>query len=200
MALKKKTEAKQKQDAETTPKKKPIFKRLILVLILLVLCLAASYGGLRWLKTKQSSPMLQLPGVDSKPEIIAFTARQLPQYYQRLVQLSGQLELIDHELTRLDGIEKQFPQQKAIVAAQRSQWNKTRSELANALSEMKKFLETTYVTWLVDTTKTTSLTAGQPELLASVDAALKTSSALTQNLVPKAPQGLLARIRKTLKF
>ncbi len=200
MAFKDKTDAKHKQDAETPPKKKSIFKRLIFFIFLLIFCLAAAYAGLSWMKAKRSRPIAQLPGVTSKPEIIAFTARRLPRYYHRLVQLSGQIELIDHELTRLNGIEKQFPEQETIIDARRSQWNQTRSQLTNALSGMEAYLQTTYVTWLVDPARAKSLTAGQPRLLASVDAVIRTSSVLTEKLEPPAPRGLWSRIRKILKF
>jgi formate dehydrogenase assembly factor FdhD len=67
-----------------------------------------------------------------------------------MLHLESALELIERELKRLDEIEADFPDQKNIVAAERSLWVKTDRELRKTVSALEKQLQALYVGFLVN--------------------------------------------------
>ncbi|MFY9941304.1 MAG: hypothetical protein WAK57_03955, partial [Desulfobacterales bacterium] len=104
--------------------------------------------------------------------------------------------LIDGELKRLDEIEAAFPDQKNIVAAERSLWAKTARELQKTVSALEKQLQTLYVGYLVNRNNgLAAVTAQQQQLVAALQTALAASSVLTARRPPPEPSGWLAKLK-----
>jgi hypothetical protein len=171
-------------------------KKRPLIFLLLAL-LAAGGAGAAFLVFRSgappSDPFRQLT---LKAEVLAFSREKIPDLYREMLRLEHELTLIDGELKRLDEIEGAFPDQKSIVAAERSLWVKTARELQKTVSALEKQLQTLYVGYLVNRNNgLAAVTAQQQQLVATLQTALAASSVLTARRPPPEPSGWLAKLK-----
>ena len=106
-----------------------------------------------------------LPKVQLKEDIVAFVFGALPDIYAGLFRINREIILIDNELERLEEIEAEFPRQKNIVSAEKSNWKQIQRSLFTALSAIEKDIENIYVTRLVNKAKGKELIDQKKEFL-----------------------------------
>ncbi|MFZ2041039.1 MAG: hypothetical protein WAV08_10115, partial [Desulfobacterales bacterium] len=110
-------------------------KRLLIFLLLALLAGGGAGAAFFVFNAKAPSPD-QFRQLTLKPEVLDFSREKLPGLYNEMLRLEHELTLIDGELKRLDEIEAAFPDQKNIVAAERSLWTKTARELQKTVSTL----------------------------------------------------------------
>lgn len=171
-------------------------KKRLLIFLLLAL-LAAAGAGAAFLVFRSGAPPADLfRQLSLKPEVLAFSREKIPDLYREMLRLEQELTLIDGELKRLDEIEAAFPDQKNIVAAERSLWAKTARELQKTVSALERQLQALYVGTLVNRDNgLAAVAAQQQQLVAALQTALSASGALTAQRPPPEPSGWLAKLK-----
>jgi hypothetical protein len=171
-------------------------KKRIVIFSLLVLVAGGVAAGALFVLKSTAPPPDRFRQIPLKPEVAAFSRERLPGLYTEMLRLESALELIDGELKRLDEIEADFPDQKNIVAAERSLWAKTARELQKTSSALEKQLQALYVGFLVNRENGLAAIASQQQrMVADLQAALAASGALAARRPPPEPRGVIARLK-----
>ena len=170
-------------------------KRIVIFLLLVLLAGGGAAAALFFLKSG-APPSDQFRQLTLKPEVLAFSRERLPSLYAEMLRLEGALDLIEGELKRLDEIEADFPDQKNIVAAERSLWAKTDRELRKTVSALEKQLQALYVGFLVNRENgLAAIASQQQQIVADLQTALAASGALAARRPPPEPSGVIARLK-----
>lgn len=170
-------------------------KKRIVIFLLLAL-LAGGGAALALFVLKSGAPPDQFQQLALKPEVAAFSRERLPGLYTEMLRLESALELIERELKRLDEIEADFPDQKNIVAAERSLWVKTDRELRKTVSALEKQLQALYVGFLVNRENGLAAIASQQQrMVADLQTALAASAGLAARRPPPEPRGVIAKLK-----
>lgn len=170
-------------------------KRIVIFLLLALLAGGGAALALFVLKSGAPPPN-QFRQLALKPEVAAFSRERLPGLYAEMLRLEGALELIERELKRLDEIEADFPDQKNIVAAERSLWVKTDRELRKTSSALEKQLQALYVGFLVNRENGLAAIASQQQRMAAdLQTALAASAGLAARRPPPEPRGVIAKLK-----
>ncbi len=170
-------------------------KRLLIFLLLALLAGGGAGAAFFVFRAKAPSPD-QFRQLTLKPEVLDFSREKLPGLYNEMLRLEHELTLIDGELKRLDEIEAAFPDQKNIVAAERSLWTKTARELQKTVSTLEKQLQTLYVGYLVNhDSGLAAIAPQQQQMVEALQAALAASGALTARRPPPEPKGFFAKLK-----
>jgi len=157
----------------------------LLIVFLFLLSAAAAAGGFFAYKFLyvQKGPDNKIPNIRLKKETITFVYENLPDVYNRLLNLSDEVRMINIEIDRLDKIEKDFPKQKKIVISEKKVWLKMHKNLMEAISKLEKSIEMIHVSYSVNSEKGVQIIKDKnPELLAASSRALETSKEKTQRL------------------
>jgi flagellar basal body-associated protein FliL len=127
------------------------FSAVLLIVLLLVVGVLAAGGYISWqIYSKSTQPRASLVGAKVKPDLLAFTHRQLPTLYPKVIALDDTIALINGEIDRLAGIAKQYPAQKTLLSEETQRLTTIKSELGEALSSTLAATETIYVTYLMN--------------------------------------------------
>ncbi len=178
--------------------KKRTAMSLLFGIIALALIIAGGFIGYSRMHADQTADP-GLPHIRLKPEIVAFASRLWPEAHQRLLELNGEITLIDQEIERLNGMEKDFPQQKKIIQEEKTIWDRTSKSLHSVLDNFEKEVETVYVTYSVNKEKgSQSIKDSQETILKPVAEALSESGKLTERLKTEPEKNWFSRIKKIL--
>jgi hypothetical protein len=171
-------------------------KKRIVIFSLLALVAGGVAAAEFFVLKSAAPPPDQFRQIALKPEVAVFSRERLPGLYAEMLRLESALEFIDGELKRLDEIEADFPDQKNIVATERSLWAKTARELQKTSSALEKQLQTLYVGFLVNRENGLAAIASQQQrMVADLQAALAASGALAARRPPPEPRGVIARLK-----
>ena len=178
--------------AEAPKGKKRRLSPKLLFVILVVIAVGALAGlyftGMFPFK-KEGGGMVPLEKVTLAEPLLDFTNKRLPEIYERMAEINGEILLIEREIARIEEIEKAFPTQKKITAAEVKIWAKTQKGLEKALKTLEKNVELFYVAYRVNAEKGEKLMESKKEGLAkSADAVLEPAKKQTQRLKPKAEE------------
>lgn len=170
-------------------------KRIAIFLLLVLLAGGGAAAAFFYLKSGPASPD-QFRQLTLKPEVLAFSRDRLPGLYAEMLRLEDALDLIEQELKRLDEIEADFPEQRNIVAAERSLWAKTARELRKTAGALEKQLQALYVGFLVNRENGLAAIASQQQsMVAELRTALAAPGALAARRTPPEPSGVIARLK-----
>jgi hypothetical protein len=127
----------------------------IVIALLLVLALAGGGGYLAYNKYYKKKPLrTKLSSMKMREELIRFTHDDVsPALYSNLITLDDIIVMMNKELDRLKRIDRRFPDQHGIIAAQTAEFTTARDHLSSVLADVGAKIETIYVTWLVDRAK-----------------------------------------------
>ena len=176
-----------------------LLKKAIIILVVLVVLGGGGYIGYEHFFKNKIPPVQSLTKVRLKPELIIFAYEKMPGLYPRLAELNDEIALIDREMERLNELSTLFPAQHKIIGQENKLWSTTLKELTQTLTAIEKEIETVYVTYLVNEEKGRQLIVSQEKpLVEAAQSALNTSSAHTQRLKAKPPQGLIENIKQKL--
>jgi hypothetical protein len=130
---------------------------LVAILIVVFLVVGLGAGGFFFFKMKVKKGQLPtkaaMPFANMDEKLIGFTFTILPTSYQKLVDINKEIGLIDAELSRLNDLEAQYPQQKSIISKERAIWDRTQKSLLNVMQIFEKNIEMFYVAYSVNPEK-----------------------------------------------
>jgi hypothetical protein len=172
------------------------FSAVLLIVLLLVVGVFTAGGYFGWqIYSKSTQPRTSLVGAKVKPDLLAFTHRQLPALYPKIIALDDTIVLIDGEIDRLAGIAKQYPAQKPLVEAERQKLGTNRKALAEALAGTLAKAETLFVTYLMDPNRGLRNIKKERTLIRrQTRAALRDHAALRQRLSRQQSKGLMDQL------
>ena len=174
-------------------------KKMVIIFAAVGVVIAVAVVAAAGLSRRKQAVPGALAKVQLKQEMLSFTFQRLPDIYQGLVRLNDQILLIDKELERLKEIEAEFPRQKAIINAERSNWTRVQRSLFTALSRIEKAVEKIYVSHLVNTDKGIALIKKENKPLSeSVQKALTTAEPHTKRLKVEKKKTFIDRIKEKL--
>jgi hypothetical protein len=127
----------------------------IVIALLLILTLAAGGGYLAYNKYLKKTPLrTRLSSMKMREELIRFIHDHVSQaLYSNLITVDDIVVMMNKELDRLKRIDKRFPDQHAIIAAQTAEYTAARDHLTQVMADVGGKVEAIYVTWLVDRAK-----------------------------------------------
>lgn len=168
---------------------------LILLLIALIGGGAAAYWFL--IKKKEELPHADLAHVKLNPEILSFAAVTIPNLYNGLLDLNNEVVLIDREIERLDGMAREYPQQRNIIFSEKKNWERLQKKLTITLNKLESSVEMIYVSYSVNREKGMEVIDQQREtILAPVVDVLDESRPLTERLKTEEKKTLLDTIKE----
>jgi hypothetical protein len=127
----------------------------ILIALLLIFALAGGGGYLAYNKYIKKAPLrTRLSSMKMREELVRFIHDDVSQaLYSNLITVDDIVVMMNKELDRLKRIDKRFPDQHAIVAAQTAEFTAARDHLVKVMAGVGGKVTTIYVTWLVDRDK-----------------------------------------------
>lgn len=169
------------------------FSAVLLIVLLLIAGVLGAGGFFGWqLYKKATQPRTSLVGVKIKPDLLAFTHRNLPTLYPQVIALDDTIVLIKGEVDRLAGIAKQYPAQKALLGEETKKLETIKAELGETLSTTLASAETLYVTYLMNPAQGLQAIKKERILLRrQPKAALRKHAALRQRLSQNQTKGPL---------
>lgn len=171
----------------------------VILLVVAGLVVAAAMVATANLSRKKQTAPGSLAKVRLKPEILSFAFQTIPNIYRGLVRFNDQILLIDKELERLNDIESEFPNQKTIINAERTNWTRIQKGLFAALSRFEKEVEKIYVTHLVNPDKGKALVDKEiTPLIEAVNKTLETSEPQTKRLRVEKKKTFVDRLKEKL--
>lgn len=195
------------QDADSTQtqtevpaKKKFPIKKILLILLVLILLGGGGFAAYTFFMAPKDSSgkkaeykKIQLDHIQLDDEILAFSFKHFYDLYQALVSYNTEITLIDQEISRIDAIGQQYPDQKKIADKEIKTWKKTKTGLEKSFLKIQKPVKETYVLFRVN--KEQGLVRIQEvhaDLTQTANEALITAQALTDKLKSKEdiPEGL----------
>lgn len=194
-------ESGQKTDEKKAPKKKK--KSRIKFILILFLILAAVGGAAFTVYTLYFSnagnqgaqyKKMDLPHVQLPEEMMKFSFEHFPDLYKALVLYNQQINLLDAEITRIEGIGQQYPDQIKIAQKEKQAWEKTKTAVEKAFLKIKNPVKETYVLYQVNREEGMArITELNNELTAAANEALLPVQTLTQKLTSQEniPQGMV---------
>ena len=191
-------------------KRKPIPKKLIFVVFLILLALGASSFLVYRLYFAPKDPeslkavyqKTELKHVNLPEEMIRFCFDHFPDLYAALLTCNSQIILMDKEIARIDGIAKQYPEQGKIAEKEKAVWEKAKINLQKGFLKIEKPVKEIYVLFRVNPEQAMiQINEKNKELTELAGAALAPAHELTQTIRPEEtpPQGLIKGTLYTLK-
>ncbi len=140
---------------------------IVLILILVLLLCSAGGGFIAWkrIQKKNLPPIATFEHIALKEDVVTFTFKIIPPLYHRLVWLNMELTLIDQELTRLDNLESDFPDQNKVVKAERTLWKRLNKDILATTELVEKQTDSFYVSYMVNHQKGKALIEDKLEAL-----------------------------------
>jgi flagellar basal body-associated protein FliL len=165
---------------------------LVVILIIVVFVIGLGAGGFFFFKMKAKKEQLPtkaaVPFANMDEKLIGFTFSILPTSYQKIVDINKEIGLIDTELSRLNDLEAQYPQQKNIISKERAIWDRTKKSLLNVMQIFEKNIETFYVAYSVNPEKGKELIeTKKTELETTADQILQASRTETARIHVEPP-------------
>jgi hypothetical protein len=160
--------------------KKKLIKKVTITLLILLIAGGGGFSGYYFL-TKSRGGIL--PHIKLDKNVMTFAFENMPAFYSGLKDLSNEISLIEKEIVRIKNIEKKYPEQQKITAAQIKLWEKNLDSLKKTIEKLETELSAIYVSWRVD--KETGEKLMEPkktELVKSVEDALAPSKIMTDKL------------------
>ena len=180
-------EAPEKKEEGKPRKRRFSPKLLFAVLVLLTVGVLAGlyFTGIFPAKAVNGAlPSLEKVEIDEP--LLKFTNARLPEIYERLAAINGEILLIEKEIARIQEIEKAFPGQKKITSSEIKAWDRTRKNLQKSLSNLEKNIEQFYVAYRVNREKGEKLMESKKaSLTGSVDGVLGPARKQTERLKPR---------------
>lgn len=170
---------KEKKKKEKSSRKLPIKKILI---FLFIICLLGGGAGSAWFVLFAKKPG-KIEKSSLPKEIIVFAYDFLPEIHSGMVSLNAEILLTEKEINRIEGIEKDFPDQKKITDSEKKIWTGNLSQLTKFLVKLEKEIQTFYVSYRVNQETGKALIENRKdELKQSIDGVLAPSKELTDKL------------------
>ncbi len=184
------TEASLAPAAPAKKKKKFSFKIVIIVLLVLVAVGASGFVVYTFYFSPKNSDepkpvykKIELKHVGLPEEILKFSFEYLPDLYQTLIVFNTEMDLIDTEISRIDSIAQQYPDQKKIADKEKKIWEKTRDKAEKSFLKIEKPVKETYVLFRVNKDQgLAQIKERQTELAQTASAALEPVQELTGKL------------------
>lgn len=172
------------------------FSAVLLIVLLLIAGVLGAGGFFGWqLYKKATLPRTSLVGVKVKPDLLAFTHRNLPSLYPQVIALDDTIALIKGEVDRLGGIAKQYPAQKALLGEETKKLEAIKTELGDTLSATLASAETLYVTYLMNPAQgVRAIKKERITLRREPKAALRKHAALRQRLSQNQAKGFMGQV------
>ena len=147
MAKKKKTDAEDTGTEESArPKKRSLFKPILLVVCLLLLSAAAATGWVYYMLNRET-PILKS---NLAPETLSFLKRQMPELYAGFALLDEEIVLTYNEMTRIEKIAEAFPEQKKIPDTEYKIWESSMKSLQKGQADFEKNIQIIFVSYQVN--------------------------------------------------
>ncbi|MCK5836550.1 MAG: hypothetical protein KAH09_04740 [Desulfobacula sp.] len=167
-------------------------KRIIWVLLVLGAIGTASYFGVALYSASKTpdaekamySP-IELRHLNLPEEMVRFSFEYFPNLYDTMISFNTVMTLFDNEITRIDAIAHQYPDQKKIADKERKMWEKEKKALEKAFIKIEKSVKETYVLFRVNKKQgLIQINAKEQELTDLAHGALAPAQELTRNLKP----------------
>jgi hypothetical protein len=186
--------------AKAKPKKKGLFKKLIILLLILgILGGGGFFVYTKFLSSDKQNDLgyqpVTLAHVSLPEEILAFCFARMPDLYDALVAFNGEMDLFEAEIARIDAVANKYPDQKKIADGQKKVWEKGKDSLKKTFEKLEKPIKETFVLFQVNQA------AGQEkidetaeQMILDAGDALKKAQEQTaplKNAMPKAPEGMV---------
>jgi len=184
------------------PQKKKRFSIKKLIFILLILGAVGGSGYFVYTRyfagpepgTRAYKPT-PLAHVKLPPEMLAFTFEHFPDLYDALVAFNGEVILFESEISRIEAVGSQYPEQKKIADSQKTVWEKGKNTLLKTFAKLEKPIKETFVLYQVNTPRgLEQIQAKTNDLTTTAQDALKAAREQTAELkdrMPKPPEGMV---------
>ncbi|MBF0225634.1 MAG: hypothetical protein HQK76_09295 [Desulfobacterales bacterium] len=170
-------------------------KLLILFIFFLLIALAGAFVTIISFN-KEKNDTAGLKKLNYKQELTDFIFKMLPDIYLRLKFIDEKLILIEEEIKKLDALEKNYPQQKQIIASQKNIWDKTKKSLTSLCEKIGISLEAMYVTYLIDKNKGIELINDQKDdLKTKINDEIESSKELLSKLKAETKQNFFDKLK-----
>ena len=183
-------------------KRKPIPKKLIFVVFLILVALGASSFVIYRLYFAPKDPeslktqyrKLELKHINLPEEMIRFCFDHFPDLYAAILTCNAEITLMDKEIARIDAIAKQYPEQGKIAEKEKAVLEKAKINLQKGFLKIEKPVKEIYVLFRVNPEQAMiQINEKNKELTELAGAALAPAQELTQKIPSEEapPQGLI---------
>lgn len=172
----------------------------VIVIVLLLLLAGLGGAGAFLYKTKllagRGPSKADLPHVNLSEDVIRFSFNILPALYNKMRELNQEINLIHLELSRLESLSSDYPQQKNIINTEKTVWEKTLKSLFTVLQSFEKKIEAIYVAYAVNEEKgKTLIEETTPDLLSAADEVIAVSKAETVRIRIETPKTFTEKLK-----
>jgi hypothetical protein len=183
------------------PKKKSLIKKLIILFV--ILGVLGGGGFFAYTKFFSSSGTGDGPVYQSVPlayvtlpdEMLAFCFTRMPELYEALVAYNTEMNLLDAEIARIDGVATKYPAQKKIADGEKKVWDKGMQSLKKSFEKLEKPIKETFVLFQVNQAQgQEKIDQTAEQMIQAANEALEKARELTAPLkdaMPKAPEGMI---------
>jgi len=187
---------------EAPPKKKKgvSIKKLIFILMILGAVGGSGYFVYsRYFAAPEPGTRIYTPvplaHVKLPPEILAFSFEHFPDLYDALVAFNGEVTLFEDEISRIEAVGTQYPEQKKIAESQKKVWVKGKNTLLKIFTKLEKPIKETFVLYQVNKTRgQEQIQARTSDLTTTAQQALKAAREQTAELKERMsgpPEGMV---------
>jgi len=183
-------------------KKKRLSKKLVFTLLLVFIVAGASSYIVYTMYFKAKDPgaksakyvKIALAHSSLPEEILKFSFDYFPDLYIAIVSFNKEIDLLDKEIARIEGIAQRYPDQKKIADKEKKSWEKIKSGLQKAFLKIEKPVKETYVLFRVNKEQgLVQIESKKSELTELARTSLVPAQEMTQKLKQdgQVPKGLI---------